>query len=113
MSYRWWERAELLAADLVWLVRLEWATRVLYLSPQRESATDPETGEVVTWRPGVDDFAWSESLDLFSLSPAVRSLTLTIRPHWLDVPQLIADREDLHQCKVQIYRHIRGGRTLL
>ena len=113
VSYRSWERAELLAANLVWLVRLEWATRVLYLSPQRESAADPETGDVVTWRPGVDDFAWSESLDLFSLSPAVRSLTLTIRPHWLDVPQLIADREDLHQCKVQIYRHIRGGRSLL
>jgi hypothetical protein len=112
-NQRWWDRAELLAADLAWLVRLEWAERVVYLSPQQETAADPETGETVTWQPGVDDFTWSESLDLFSLSPAVRSLTLTIRPHWLDVPQLIADRRDLHQCTVQIYRHIRGGRSLL
>lgn len=113
MSERWWDRVELLAADLVWLVRLEWASRVVYLSPQVVKAADPETGQTVTWRPGVDDFAWSESLDLFALSPVSRSLTLTVRPHWLDVPELISNRQDLHQCTVQIYRHILGGRSLL
>jgi len=113
MDRRWWERRELLGADLVWLVRLEWAARVVYLAPQQVTANDPETGQPVTWRPGVEDFAWEESLDLFSLSPASRSLTLTIRPHWLDVPALIADRQDLHQCTARVYRYIRGGRSLL
>ena len=109
----WWDRSELLAADLTWLVRLEWAGRVVHLAPQRVTATDPETGYSATWRPGVEDFSWSEALDLFSLSPASRSLTLTIRPNWLDVPALIADRQDLHQCTARIYRHIIGGRSVL
>jgi hypothetical protein len=110
---RWWERAELLGARLTWLVRMEWAARVLYLAPQQVEAADPATGETVTWRPGVEDFAWEESIDLFALTPANRSLTLVVRPFWLDVPSLIADGQDLHQCTVQVYRHIIGGRALL
>ena len=112
-NLHWWTRDELLGADLRWLVRLDWAGLVLHLSTHETEAVDPVSGDTVRWAPAVDPFAWGEQLDLFALSPSTRSLDLTLRIPWVDVPARIMGGKDLHQCQVRLYRHIVGtSRTM-
>ena len=108
-NLRWWTRNEILGVELRWLVRLSWAGQTYYLSTKQTEAADPVSGNTETWLPAVAEFSWSEELDLFGLSPRSRSLDLTIRMPWVDVPERIMGGRDLHQCEVRLYRHIVGG----